>query len=141
MPSVTYQYLPGPVGDCLKPSSLATTATIPLSPTASLVVTTGHLGLDLETGQLVNSSAEAEFNAIFSCLDAALKNAGIVEGLLGAYKFVSYLVHAEDEPLMLRVFQQRFLGHTPTWSTVIVKEINVSTMRAEIAAEGVLFSH
>ncbi|CAI7641210.1 unnamed protein product [Penicillium bialowiezense] len=127
MPSVTYQYLPGPVGDCLKPSSLATTATIPLSPTASLVVTTGHLGLDLETGQLVNSSAEAEFNAIFSCLDAALKNAGIVEGLLGAYKFVSYL--------------QRFLGHTPTWSTVIVKEINVSTMRAEIAAEGVLFSH
>lgn len=139
MSSITYQYLPGPVGDCLRPSSLATTATIPVSPTTSLVVTTGHLGLDLQTGALVNSSAEAEFNAIFSCLDAALKNAGIANGLFQAYKLVSYLKNAEDEALMLRVFQQRFPGHTPTWSTVIVKEINVSSMRAEIAAEGALF--
>lgn len=140
LPSITYRNLPGPVGDCLKPSSLATTATVPVSPTTSLVFTTGHIGLDLETGALVNSSARAEFEAIFNCLDAALKHAGIVKGLAQAYKFVSYLTKAEDEVVMQRVFQERFPGITPTWATVIVKEINVPGMRAEIVAEGALFN-
>lgn len=139
MPSITYKNIPGPVGDCLKPSSLATTATVPVSPTTSLVFTTGHIGLDLETGELVNSSAAAEFEAIFNCLDAALKDAGIAAGLALAYKFVSYLTNAEDEAVMQGVFQRRFPGATPTWATVIVRAINVPNMRAEIVAEGVLF--
>ncbi|KAJ5213046.1 hypothetical protein N7449_000215 [Penicillium cf. viridicatum] len=98
MPSITYQHLPGPVRDCLKPFTLATTATIPVSSTNSLVVTTGHLGLDLKTGELVNTSAEAEFHAIFSCLDAALKNAGIVKGLHQAYKLFHGILMTEILP-------------------------------------------
>ena len=83
MPSITYQNLPGPVGDCLKHASLATTAIVPVpvSHTSSLVFTTSHIGLDLKTGKLVKDTATAEFEAIFACLDAALKNAGVAEGL------------------------------------------------------------
>ncbi|KAE8374458.1 hypothetical protein BDV26DRAFT_284263 [Aspergillus bertholletiae] len=139
MSKTTYQHLPGPVGDCLKPASLATTATVPVSPTSSLVFTTGHIGLNLATGALVRETAEAEFEAIFTCLDAALKNAGANRGLAQGYRFVSYLVSAEDEIVMQKVFRRMVPGHTPTWCTVLVKEINVPGMRAEIAAEGVLY--
>lgn len=58
-----------------------------MSSTTSLVVTTGHIDVDLKTGVLVNRSAEAEFNAIFCCLDAALKNAEIAEEL-GILKYL-----------------------------------------------------
>ncbi|KAL4906344.1 hypothetical protein BDW74DRAFT_177358 [Aspergillus multicolor] len=137
--SIIYNNLPGPVGDCLKPNSLSTTATVPVSSTTSLVFTTGHIGLDLQTGELINSTDEAEFKAIFDCLDVALKHAGIEAGLNQAYKFVAYLVNVEDEKIMHSVFQRRFPGATPTWSTVLVQAINVKGMRAEIVAEGVLF--
>lgn len=137
--SITYKNLPGPVGECLKPSSLATTATVPVSPTTSLVFTTSHIGLDLKTGDLVNSSVVAEFEAIFSCLDAALKNAGVSKGLGQAYKLVSYLVNPQDEAVMQQVFQKMVPAHTPTWTSVIVKEIVVPNMRAEVVAEAVLF--
>lgn len=137
--SISYKNLPGPVGECLKPASLATTATVPVSPTASLVFTTGHIGLDLETGNLVNESPAAEFEAIFNCLDAALKDAGVSKGLGQAYKLVSYLANSEDESTMQKVFQQKFPGHTPTWTTVVVKEIVVPGMRAEVAAEAAMF--
>ncbi|RAH66720.1 RidA family protein [Aspergillus aculeatinus CBS 121060] len=137
--SIIYQNLPGPVGDCLKPTSLSTTATVPVSRTTSLVFTTGHIGLDLATGSLVNTTVTAEFNAIFDCLGAALKHAGVARGLHQAYRVVSYLTSPDHEAEMHRVFQQRVPGHTPTWCTVIVKEINVPGMRAEIAAEAALF--
>ncbi|KAJ6094548.1 hypothetical protein N7467_002061 [Penicillium canescens] len=139
MSSITYKNLPGPVGELLKPASLATTATVPVSPTTSFVFTTGHIGLDLETGNLVNSSARAEFEALFTCLDAALKNAGISKGLAQAYKLVSYLANSEDEAIMQQVFRQMCPGLTPTWTTVVVKEIVVPNMRAEIAADAALF--
>ncbi|KAJ5380094.1 uncharacterized protein N7496_002522 [Penicillium cataractarum] len=139
MTTITYKNLPGPVGECLKPSSLATTATVPVSPTTSLVFTTGHIGLDLKTGNLVNHSAEAEFEAVLDCLDAALKYAGVLNGLREAYKLVGYLTSAGDEASMMQVFKRKFPGHTPTWTNVVVKEIVVPNMRAELAAEGVIF--
>jgi enamine deaminase RidA (YjgF/YER057c/UK114 family) len=138
MSSVIYKNLPGPVGDCLKPS-LATTATVPVSPTTSFVYTTGHIGLDLETGNIINSPVENEFEAIFDCLDAALRHAGATLGLRHAFNLVAYLVDSTDEETMMRVFRQRLPGHTPTWTTVVVKEIVVPKMRAEISASGVIF--
>ncbi|KAJ5385882.1 hypothetical protein N7509_008423 [Penicillium cosmopolitanum] len=138
MSSVIYKNLPGPVGDCLKPS-LATTATLPVSPTTSFVYTTGHIGLDLETGNIINSPVENEFEAIFDCLDAALRHAGATLGLRHAFNLVAYLVDSTDEETMMRVFRQKFPGHTPTWTTVVVKEIVVPKMRAEISASGVIF--
>lgn len=140
MHQITYKHVPGPVGDCLEPASYATTATVPVFPTASLVYTTGHIGLRLDTAELVHESLEAEFEAIFTCLDAALKNAGATRGLAQAYRFTSYLVRAGDEAIMQGVFRRMVSGHTPTWCSVLVKEINVKEMSAEIAAEGVIYS-
>lgn len=138
-PTVKYDNLPNPVGDILKSAALATTATVPVSSNTSLVLTTGHVGLDLETGSLVNDSMEHEFEAIFSCLDAALKHAGARDGLRQAYRFTSYLTRVEDERIMYEVFRRACPGHTPTWCLVIVERINVEGMNAEIAAEGAIF--
>lgn len=119
----------------LRSSSLATTATVPLS--GKLVMTTGHVGVDLKTGQLVTSSVDAEFNAIFDCLDAALRNAGVSLGLAAAHKLVAYFTRAEDEAKMLSIFRSRYPGHTPTWTSVVVAGLVNPGMHAEVQAEAV----
>lgn len=135
-----YRHLPGPVGKLLE-GTYSTTVSVPLSSTASLVYTTGHLGLDLNTGSLVRSSLEAEFNAIFDCLDAALKNHGVVGGCASAFRFISYLTSPDHEPTMQSVFKNRWPDHQPTWISVIVKEVAGGPgMNAEIAAEAAMYS-
>lgn len=133
---VTYQWLHGPVGQMLRSSSLATTATLPL--TGRLIVTTGHVGVDLKTAQLVTSSTEAEFNAVFDCLDAALRNAGASSGLASAHKVVAYYTRAEDESIMLELFRKRYPGHTPTWTSVVVAGLVNPGMHAEVQAEALI---
>ncbi|KAL4884562.1 YjgF-like protein [Aspergillus karnatakaensis] len=131
----SYQWLPNPVGEMLRSSNLATTARVPLSGT--LVITTGHVGVDLQTGQLVTSSLDAEFNAIFDCLDAALENAGVKAGLASAHKIVAYFTHAEYEQVMLGIFRGRYPESTPTWTSVVVAGIVNEGVHAEVQAEAV----
>lgn len=129
-----YQWLPGPVGEMLRGASLATTARIPL--TSALVVTTGHVGVDLKTGKLVTESPTAEFNAIFDCLDAALKNAGVSKGLAKAHKLVAYMTDAKYEATILEIFRKRYPGNTPTLTSVVVGLVNPG-VHAEIQAEAI----
>lgn len=135
--SVRYHWLPGPVGEMLRSSSLASTAAVPLG-SATLVVTTGHVGVDLKTGQMVRSSVDAEFNAVLDCLDAALRNAGVHQGLASAHKIVAYFTRAEDEHTMLTLFRLRFPGHTPTWTSVVVAALVNHGMHAELQAEAIV---
>lgn len=130
---VQYQWIPGPVGEMLRSASLATTASVKLGGT--LVITTGHVGVDLKTGKMVTSSLEAEFNAVFDCLDTALRNAGVKSGLWKAHKVVAYLTNAEDEAQMLDIFRQRYPGHTPTWTSVVVASLVNPGMHLEVQAE------
>lgn len=135
-----YRHLPGPVGDLIR-GNYSTTVAIPVSPNTSLVYTTGHIGLDLTTGKLVYTSLEAEFNAIFDCLDAALQNHGVSGGCGQAFKFVAYLLTPDVESTMQKVFKERWPDHQPTWVTAIVKEVvGGGNMHAEIAAEAVMYS-
>lgn len=136
---IDYQWMPGPVGEMLKNASLSTTATVPISPTTSLVYTTGHIGLDVVTGELVKDDLESEFNAIFNCLDVALKNAGVEAGIQDAFRIVSYLVKADHEKIMQKVFRAKWPGHTPTWVTVIVAGVVGGDMHGEITADAVLY--
>lgn len=136
---IKYDNLPNPVGELLRSASLATTATIPVSKSTSLIFTTGHVGLDLRTGKLVNDTIEHEFEAIFKCLDAALRHAGAKDGLRQAYKFTSYLTSVEHEKPMYQEFKKICSGHTPTWCLVMVERINIEGMSAEITAEGAMF--
>lgn len=131
--TVQYQWLPGPVGEMLRSSSLATTATIPLS--GKLAITTGHVGVDLKTGKLVNSSIEAEFNAVLDCVDAALQNAGASGGLGDAHKLVAYFTRAEHEDILLRLFKQRWPSATPTLTSVVVAALVNDGMHLELQAE------
>lgn len=132
---VQYQWIPGPVGEMLRSSSLATTAKVPLA--GSLVTTTGHVGVDLKTGELVSSSIEAELNAVFDCLDAALRNAGVAQGLATAHKLVAYLTRAEDEAILLSIFRRRYPGSTPTLTSVVVAALVNPGMHVEVQAEAV----
>ncbi|GAM90462.1 hypothetical protein ANO11243_085060 [Dothideomycetidae sp. 11243] len=137
---IKYQLLPNAVGNLLK-GTYSTTASVPVSSTTSFVYTTGHIGLDLQTGALVHETLEAEFNAIFNCLNAALKGANVRDGCAGAFKFTSYLLKAEHEPVMQAVFKQRWPQHRPTWTTVIVADVaGGGCMHAEIAAEAAAFT-
>lgn len=134
---VEYQWLPGPAGEMLLASSLATTAKIPFG-SCSLVVTTGHVGIDLETGKLVTENLEAEFSAIFECLDAALRNAGATKGLYSAFKVTAYLIRAEDDILLNKIFRKKYPGHTPTWTSVEVKGLVSPGAHAEVQADAVV---
>jgi enamine deaminase RidA (YjgF/YER057c/UK114 family) len=122
----------------LRASSIATTTTVPL--TGKLVTTTTHVGLDLNTGELITSSIEDEFTAIFVCLDAALRLAGIKGGVGDAHKITAYLVNPADEQSMIKIFRERYSGSSPAWATVIVPAIVVPKMRAEVQAEAVLLA-
>ncbi|RSL52624.1 hypothetical protein CEP53_008021 [Fusarium sp. AF-6] len=132
---VRYQFLPGPVGEMLRSASLATTASIPM--TGTLVITTGHVGVNLKTGELVTSSVEEEFNAVFDCIDAALRNAGVSKGLGSAHKLIAYFTRAEDEATMLALLRKRWPGHTPTLTSVVVAALVNSGMHLELQAEAI----
>ncbi|OJJ01964.1 hypothetical protein ASPVEDRAFT_83485 [Aspergillus versicolor CBS 583.65] len=94
-------------------------AIVPAS--AKIVVTSGEPGLDLKTGQLVTESLEAQFRAAFDTVDVVLKNAGVTNGLRGAYKFTN------AAPVILRFFMA--FG---------VKELAMEGMKVEIRAEAVM---
>ncbi|RTE81014.1 hypothetical protein BHE90_004460 [Fusarium euwallaceae] len=132
---VRYQFLPGPVGEMLRSASLATTASIPI--TGTLVITTGHVGVNLKTGELVTSSVEEEFNAVFDCIDAALRNAGVSKGLGSAHKLIAYFTRAEDEATMLALLRKRWPGHTPTLTSVVVAALVNPGMHLELQAEAI----
>ncbi|KIL86465.1 endoribonuclease l-psp family protein [Fusarium avenaceum] len=131
------QWLPGPVGEMLRSSGLATTTTVPVG---KLVTTTTHVGLDLENGQLIKGTPEDEFTAIFVCLDAALRNAGVRGGVADAHKITAYLISPADEPILLKTFRERYPGRSPAWGTVIVPAIVVPDTRAELQAEAMLLA-
>lgn len=120
----------------LRSASIATTTTVPLS--GKLVTTTTHVGLDLNSGKLVTNSIEDEFTAIFVCLDAALRQAGVRNGVGQAHKVTAYMVNPADESTMQHIFRQRYPGHAPAWATVAVPVIVVPGMRAEVQVEAFL---
>ena len=103
--------------------------------------TTGHLGLDVETGALVKSSLQAEIEAILNCLDAALKHAGVLGGCGEAFKFTCYMRSADCQSTVEEVFKARWPGHQPTWVAVIVSDfVGGPGMNAEMVAEAITYS-
>ena len=135
-----YQHLPGPVGKLLE-GTYCTTASVPISPYATLVYTTSHLGLDLQTGVLIRESLQAEVEAIFDCLDAALKNAGVIEGCGQAFKFTCCMRSVQQQSTVEAVFKGKWAGHQPAWVAVIVSDfVGGPGMNVEIAAEAVIYS-
>ncbi|KAI9149883.1 hypothetical protein HJFPF1_09629 [Paramyrothecium foliicola] len=124
---------PGPLGELFNSIGVSHAAKIPLA--GHLVVTGGQPGFDLSTGKLVTLSIRAEAEACLDCVEAALRSAGVDNGLAAAHKFTVYLIDFKHDDILMEVWRARQPNHRPAWVTIGVKELAVAGMHFEIAAE------
>jgi enamine deaminase RidA (YjgF/YER057c/UK114 family) len=89
------------VGRICQKAGFSQAVSIPAN--ARIAITAGQAGFDLRTGKLVEASVEDQISAAFDCVDAALRSAGVKDGLASAHKMVSYLMDVSDEPLMMEI--------------------------------------
>jgi enamine deaminase RidA (YjgF/YER057c/UK114 family) len=111
-------------------------ATVPAS--AKLVITSGEPGLDLETGNLVTSSTEAQFRAAYDTVEAVLKDAGVEKGIKGAHKFTALLLDMKDEELLVKIWRERYPSHTPFFMAFGVAQLGMEGMRVELRDEAII---
>ena len=93
-----YQY-DGPGGEFAQRHGFSQAVILPSSP--KIVITAGQAGIDLKTGKVVTTSAEAQISAAFDCVEAALKKAGVGKGLLAVHKFLTFMLDTDLEPVMM----------------------------------------
>ncbi|KAI1610491.1 Endoribonuclease L-PSP/chorismate mutase-like protein [Exophiala viscosa] len=134
--SVEYFRRPGPGGLDCEATGFSNTVVLPAN--ARVVITAGQAGINIETNQLVTSSPEAQIEAAFDCLDAALKTAGVSNGLASAYKVTSYLTDPRYDSLMMEIWRRRCPGHRPIWASVGSHVLVLPGMIIELQAEAVL---
>ena len=80
------------------------------------VFTAGQVGLNPETGKLVDGGVEAEARQVLANLAAVLAEAG--SGLDRAVKTTIYLADMSDFQTVNAVYADAFAGHCPARSTV-----------------------
>ena len=134
--SPSYSQSPGPLGELFKTIGVSHAAKVPLG--GQLVVTGGQPGFDLKTGQLVTSSIRDEAEACFNCVEAALKSAGVQDGLSAAHKFTVFLTDFQHDEVLMETWRARCPDHRPAWLTVGIKELAVPGMHFEIQAEAII---
>ena len=136
MPPVSFTQIGGPLGALFAENGTSHTATIP---TQTLIVTTsGQPGFDMKTGNLVTSSTREEIEACFDCVEAALRSAGVEDGLAAVYKMTSFLLDIRLESEMMDVWRKRMPEHRPAWVTVGVAALAVPGMHIEMMAEAAI---
>lgn len=135
-PNISFSQTPGPLGQLFESSGVSHAAKIPLS--GHLVITSGQPGFDLKTGQLVTSSLRDEIGACFDCVDAALKSAGVKDGLTAVHKFTAFLLDLRHEAVMMEVWREKAPGHKPTWVTIGANALAVPGMHVEVQAEAMV---
>lgn len=124
------------IGESCQKTGFSNSTMLPAN--AQLVITAGQAGCDPQTGDLVESSVEAQIEASFDCVDAALKAAGVKEGLAKAHKMVSYLIDCRNEPLMMKIWRRRYPNRRPTWTCIGVSNMCAKGMICEIQGEAIL---
>ena len=132
----TFSQSPGPLGELFHSTGVSHAAKVPLN--GHLVVTAGQPGFDLKTGQLVTSSIRDEAEAVFNCVEAALKSAGVTEGLAAAHKFTVFLLDFKHDDILMEVWRNRHPNHRPAWITIGINQLAVEGMHFEIQAEAII---
>ena len=132
----TYHSPPGPFGRLFTEMGISHAAVVPAS--SKLVITSGTPGLDLETGEVITSSIEAQIDAAYNTMDAVLKSAGVEKGVRGAHKFTALLIDMKDEDLLIRSLRERYPGHSPVFMAFKVQELGMQGMRVELRAEAII---
>lgn len=130
-----FQY-DGVCGESCQKTGFSNSTIIPAS--AKIVISAGQAGMNLKTGELVVSSDADQIEAAFDCVDAALKAAGVKDGLAKAHKIVSYLIDCRNEPLMMEIWRRRYPNQRPTWTCIGVSNMCAKGMICEIQGEAIL---
>ena len=136
MDAVKFSQTDDPIGRARKKAGFSQAVSIPA--TARIVITAGQAGFDLKTGLLVETSVEDQISAAFDCVDAALRSAGVKDGLASAHKMVTYFADARNEPLMMEIWRRRYPDVFPTWTAVGVAGLCLKGMVVEIQGEATI---
>ncbi len=83
---------------------------------AGVLYTSGQVGLDPATGDLIAGGFEAQAEQVFRNLEAVLTSAGA--GFTDVLKATVYLASMADFPTLNRIYAAHFGEHKPARSTV-----------------------
>jgi enamine deaminase RidA (YjgF/YER057c/UK114 family) len=136
MSSATFSQPDGLIGPACDKTGFSNAVTIPAN--AKIVIAAGQAGMGLKTGKLVETSIPDQISAAFDCCDAALKSAGVKEGLAAAHKMASFFIDIRHDPIMIEIWRKRYSDRRPTWTSVGVASLCLSGMMVEIQAEALL---
>ncbi len=132
-----YFQTPGPWGAEGQAAGYSQSVNFPAN--GRIAVTAGQPGIDLKTGKLVTSSKEAQIEAAFDMVDAALKAAGASGGLATAHKMtIFYLDIRNDEPILMGILRKRYPDTRPALLAIGTPTLAISGMHVEVQAEAVV---
>jgi enamine deaminase RidA (YjgF/YER057c/UK114 family) len=114
MAAAQYFQSPGPLGALYEATGFSHAVVLP--PGAQIVIAAGQAGLNREARKTATAAEQIE--GTFDNCDAALKAAGVKEGLWKAHKIACYLLDVSLEPVMMEIWRRKWPGHKPTWMTV-----------------------
>jgi 2-iminobutanoate/2-iminopropanoate deaminase len=86
-----------------------------------LVFTSGQIGIDSKTGQIVEGGIEAQTEQVFRNLDAVLAAAG--SSIENVVKATVFLADMNDYNTMNELYRKHFKGDPPARSTVQVARL------------------
>ncbi|KAL2068436.1 hypothetical protein VTL71DRAFT_16534 [Oculimacula yallundae] len=103
-----------------------------LPPGAQLVITSGQPGIGLSG---YSDDPSEQFEQTLDNCDAALKAAGVKEGLFKAHKIHCFLTDTSLEPILMEVWRRKWPNHKPTWMSLGVSALCGDKMIVEIQVE------
>lgn len=133
---VCFFQTPGPIGQTAFKNGFSQAVSIPAS--ARIVITSPQLGCSIHTGELIRTSPTDQINAAFECVDAALRSAGVNEGIRATHKMVAYLADLKYEALVMSLWRERCPDIKPTWASVAVSELLFEGQIVAIQAEATI---
>ena len=89
--------------------------------TGDLVYTSGQIGIDSKTGQIVQGGIEAQTEQVFRNLEAVLEAAG--SSIEHVVKATVFLADMNDYNTMNELYKKHFKGDPPARSTVQVARL------------------
>jgi enamine deaminase RidA (YjgF/YER057c/UK114 family) len=126
-----YYQIDGYLGDLYQKTGFSSSVVLP--PNAQLVISAGMPGLTRD--KRMSASPTEQIEGCFDNVDAALKAAGVKEGLWKCHKMTVFLLDVAHEPLMMEIWRRKWPGHRPTWMCIGCSALCGKGMIVEMQAE------
>jgi enamine deaminase RidA (YjgF/YER057c/UK114 family) len=131
MDEAKFYQVDGPLGDYYQKTGFSHAVVLP--PNAQLVIAAGQPGLSADAR--MSSSPTEQIESCFDNADAALKAAGVKEGLFKAHKIHCWLTDVSHESAMMEIWRRKWPEHRPTWMTIGTNALCGQGMIVEIQVE------